>query len=64
MHQEVHESLKKFKAALIEHMPKDTTSVTVTLTAQGLETSVTSTTAEELKAQGIAMRNLAGEWIK
>lgn len=42
----------------------DVTSVTLFFNCEGVETQTTTRSAQSLKDNGIAMRNIRGEWIK
>ena len=51
--------------ALKAELPKDTTSVTLFFNVNGCEEmKLTTRTAESLRADGISMRNIQGDWIK
>jgi hypothetical protein len=42
----------------------DVTSVTIFFNCEGVETSTTTRSPQSLEENGIAMRNIRGEWIK
>jgi hypothetical protein len=63
MHYEIQKKINELHAALREHAPKDTTTFRLFINCEEVNVETTARTADQLKASGISMRNLAGGFI-
>lgn len=64
MNSEIQQKLEELSFLIKRDMPKETTSVTVFFNFHEMRVSFSQKTPEQLKKQGISMRNVAGEWIR
>ena len=45
-------------------MPKETTSVNIFINCEELRFETSQRLPEQLKSQGVSMKNIAGDWIR
>jgi hypothetical protein len=64
MTQEIKTKLNELAEILKKDMPKETTSVTIFINCEELRFETSQRMPEQLKQQGISMKNIAGDWIK
>jgi hypothetical protein len=64
MNNEFYEALEKLTEVLKQHAPKDAVSCDVFINYTGYEWSIKCRSATNLLKNGIAMKNIVGEWIK
>ena len=64
MTQEIKTKLNELAEILKKDMPKETTSVNIFINCEELRFETSQRMPEQLKQQGISMKNIAGEWIK
>ena len=60
----IQEALDNLEAVLRVHCNENVVSVNVFVNCQNRETTINERSVESLKAEGVSMRNLAGEFIK
>lgn len=60
----IQQAIDNLESVLREHSACTVVSFSVSFNCEGREVKINSRTHKELKAQGISMRNLAGEFIK
>lgn len=63
MKQSITNKIDELRELLRAEMPEITTRVEIVFTAQSCNIQITDRTAEELKRDGISMRNLKGDFI-
>ncbi len=64
MHQDIVEKIKELKEAI--HYFGDAECITINLffNCEGLEITIKERTADQLKSEGVSMRNVLGDFIK
>jgi hypothetical protein len=60
----INEKLEELKEVIKQELNDNVTSVNISINAQGIDMSVYHRTPEELKREGISMRNIKGDFIK
>lgn len=60
----IDQKLAELKELLCDELSDTTTYVEIFINSQGINVNTTQRTPEELKRDGVSMRNIKGEWIK
>tara|TARA_R110002020_G_scaffold467655_2_gene691407 strand:- start:2852 stop:3043 length:192 start_codon:yes stop_codon:yes gene_type:complete len=60
----IQDAIDHLEKTLRTYVSKETDSFTVFVNCEGREVTINERKPEQLKAEGISMRNLAGEFIK
>jgi len=63
MTREIEEKLHELHEVLKLYMPKETTSVNIFINCKELRFETSQRLPEQLKSQGVSMKNIAGDWI-
>jgi len=63
MKKQIYEAMENLQAVLRKEAPKDAVSCEVLFNCDGYEWSIKCRSGNNLKEHGIAMRNIAGDWI-
>jgi hypothetical protein len=64
MTREIEEKLQELHEVLKLYMPKETTSVNIFINCEELRFETFQRLPEQLKSQGVSMKNIAGDWIR
>lgn len=64
MNPEIQQKLKELSFLLKRDLPAETTSVTIFLNCEEMRINTSQRLPDQLKKQGVSMRNIAGEWIR
>lgn len=64
MNQEIQQALKKMSFLLKRDLPDETTSVTIFINCEEIRIDISQRLPEQLREQGISMRNISGKWIR
>ena len=64
MNEEIRMKIDELRELLIKEMPYTTTSVNVFFNYQECQITINDRTGEQLKKEGVSMRNLKGDFIK
>lgn len=60
----INKKLEELKEVLKDELDSHVTSVKIFINAQGVDMNIYHRTPEELKIEGVSMRNIKGEFIK
>ncbi len=64
MHPEIEKKIQELSDALVRHAPANAVSFTLFTNAGELTTRFETRKPKQLRASGISMRNLAGNWVE
>jgi hypothetical protein len=64
MNQEIEQKIQELNDALQKHAPANAVSFELFINASEVKATISARTLQQLKTDGISMRNLAGEFIK
>ena len=64
MHNDIVEKIKELKEAICDFGDAECININLFFNCEGLEITTKERTADQLKSQGISMRNVRGEFIK
>jgi hypothetical protein len=64
MHPNIQAKIEELHAALKEHTPNTTVGFKLFINSQECEVTWRTRTPEQLRQDGITMRNIRGDWIK
>ena len=64
MTEKINQKLEELKEVIKSELDNGVTSVKIFINAQGVDMNIYHNTPEELKREGVSMRNIKGDFIK